>query len=113
MEEENERQRSWAWFLLPVFVGIVGGAIAYFALRRDELRMAKDCLYIGIASSIPIVVVSVAGGLGLALWGADVGDSVMAADIDGCLADSEAFDGSLDLDAFNECVREARADKMP
>jgi len=41
-------KRSWVWFLLPVFVHIIGGVIAYYALKPDEPRMAKDCLYIGI-----------------------------------------------------------------
>jgi len=46
--ERYEHKRSWAWFLLPVFVQVIGGLIAYYALRPDEPRMAKDCLYIGI-----------------------------------------------------------------
>lgn len=46
--ERYERKRSWVWFLLPIFVQIIGGLIAYYALRPDEPRMAKDCLYIGI-----------------------------------------------------------------
>ena len=46
--ERYERQRSWVWFLLPVFVQVIGGIIAYYALKPDESRMAKDCLYIGI-----------------------------------------------------------------
>ncbi len=46
--ERYERKRSWVWFLLPVFVHVVGGIIAYYAIRPDEPRMAKDCLYIGI-----------------------------------------------------------------
>ena len=49
--ERYERRRSWVWFLLPVFVQIIGGVIAYYALRPDEPRMAKDCLYIGITLS--------------------------------------------------------------
>ena len=49
--EAQERKRSWAWFLLPVFVQIIGGIIAYYALKPDEPRMAKDCLYIGIVLS--------------------------------------------------------------
>ncbi len=48
---ERKHTRSWAWFLLPVFVHIVGGVIAYYALKPDEPRMAKDCLYIGIVLS--------------------------------------------------------------
>ena len=46
--ERIERKRSWVWFLLPVFVQVIGGVIAYYALKPDEPRMAKDCLYIGI-----------------------------------------------------------------
>ena len=46
--ESYRRRRSWAWYLLPIFVQIIGGIIAYFALKPDEPRMAKDCLYIGI-----------------------------------------------------------------
>ena len=47
----SERKRSWVWFLLPVFVQVIGGVIAYYALKPDEPRMAKDCLYIGIVLS--------------------------------------------------------------
>ncbi len=46
--EGYERKRSWVWFLLPVFIQVIGGIIAYYALKPDESRMAKDCLYIGI-----------------------------------------------------------------
>lgn len=49
--ERSERSRSWIWFLLPVFVQVIGGIIAYYALKPDEPRMAKDCLYIGIVLS--------------------------------------------------------------
>ncbi len=46
--ESKERHRSWLWFLLPIFVHVIGGIIAYYALKPDEPRMAKDCLYIGM-----------------------------------------------------------------
>jgi hypothetical protein len=49
--ERHERKRSWTWLLLPVFVHVIGGIIAYYAIRPDEPRMAKDCLYIGIVLS--------------------------------------------------------------
>ena len=44
----TERSRSNAWFLLPVFLGIIGGIIAFFILRRNDPRKAKHCLYLGI-----------------------------------------------------------------
>ena len=46
---ETYRYRSRWWFLLPILVNIVGGVIAYFALRHDDPRKALDCLWCGIA----------------------------------------------------------------
>ena len=45
--ESEERRRSGAWFLLPIFLGIVGGVIAYFVLRHDDPSKAKNCLLLG------------------------------------------------------------------
>ena len=43
-----ERPRSNWWYLLPIFLGIIGGIIAYFALRKDDRQKAKKCLYLGL-----------------------------------------------------------------
>jgi len=43
-----ERQRSNWWYLLPIFLGIIGGIIAYFVLRNDDRQKAKKCLYLGL-----------------------------------------------------------------
>ena len=43
-----EKIRSRAWYLVPVFFGLIGGIIAYFAIRRDDPQKAKKCLYLGI-----------------------------------------------------------------
>lgn len=48
---ERKHIRNWAWFLLPALVHIMGELITYYALKPDEPRMAKDCLYIGIVLS--------------------------------------------------------------
>jgi len=70
------RRRSWIWFLLPVFIQIIGGLIAYYALKPDEPRMAKDCLYIGITlSAINIGTFLILVGSGIAF------DQMMMADI--------------------------------
>lgn len=31
-----------------MFLGLIGGIIAYFVLRNDEPNKAKNCLYLGI-----------------------------------------------------------------
>ena len=43
-----EKQRSNWWYLLPIFLGIIGGIIAYFAIRKDDRIKAKKCLYLGL-----------------------------------------------------------------
>ena len=44
----TEKPRSNAWFLLPIFLGLIGGVIAFFILRNDDPKKAKNCLYLGI-----------------------------------------------------------------
>ena len=46
-----ERKRSNWWYLLPIFLGVIGGIIAYFALRRDDREKAKKCMYLGLILS--------------------------------------------------------------
>lgn len=43
-----EKTRSNAWFLLPIFFGMIGGIIAFFILRKDDPRKARNCLYLGL-----------------------------------------------------------------
>ena len=44
---QPEKIRSNIWFLLPILFGIIGGIIAFFILRQDDPRKAKNCLYLG------------------------------------------------------------------
>lgn len=52
--------RSAWWFLLPVLLGIIGGIIAYFVLRSDDPRKARDCLLLGVILTVIFVAVDVA-----------------------------------------------------
>ena len=56
-----EKPRSSWWYTLPIFLGLIGGVIAYFAIRRDDPRKAKNCLYAGI------VLAAIGVGLNLLL----------------------------------------------
>jgi len=52
-----EKPRSNWWYLLPIFFGIIGGIIAYFAIRKDDRIKAKKCLYLSlILLAIGIIV---------------------------------------------------------
>ena len=45
--EEGSTRSNW-WYLVPIFLGIIGGIIAYFALRSDDHQKARKCLYLGL-----------------------------------------------------------------
>jgi len=62
------RRRSSLWFLLPIFFTIIGGIIAYFIIKDDDPRKAKNCLLLGIiltAISVAIFVVPILIGISL------------------------------------------------
>lgn len=48
----SERIRSLWWVLLPIFLGIIGGIIAYFVLKNDDYKLAKFCLHLSILLTI-------------------------------------------------------------
>jgi cytochrome bd-type quinol oxidase subunit 2 len=44
---EVKRRSAW-WFLLPILFNVIGGVIAYFVIKEDDKKRAKDCLLLGI-----------------------------------------------------------------
>ncbi|RNJ76436.1 MAG: hypothetical protein EB829_03885 [Nitrosopumilus sp. H8] len=52
-----ERERSWAWLLLPTVFAIIGGAAAYYTLKSTDQRRARDCLYLGMATTVLATIV--------------------------------------------------------
>jgi len=51
------RIRSNSWYVLPVFGGIIGGMISWFAIRYDDPRKARNCVLLGIVlTAIPIIL---------------------------------------------------------
>ena len=45
---EGLQTKSRWWYLLPIFMSIIGGVIAYFVLKEDDPKLAKNCLILGI-----------------------------------------------------------------
>ena len=54
-----EKQRSNAWFLLPIFFGVIGGIIAFFVIRGDDPRKGRNCLYLGIVFMIIGIILNI------------------------------------------------------
>ena len=43
----ESKTRSRAWYILPIIFHLFGGVIAYYAVRKDDPVLAKNCLKIG------------------------------------------------------------------
>lgn len=56
---EHVKSRSNTWYLLPIFVGLIGGVIAYWILRHDDPKKAKNCLYIGIILAVIGIIINI------------------------------------------------------
>jgi cytochrome bd-type quinol oxidase subunit 1 len=69
-----EKPRSRAWFLLPIFFGVIGGIAAFFILRNDDPRKAKNCLYLGLAFMVIGILFNIV--VGPSLPGIDSGFNV-------------------------------------
>ena len=54
-----EKIRSRAWYLVPIFFGLIGGIIAYFAIRTDDPEKAKKCLWVGIILTVINIIVQI------------------------------------------------------
>jgi len=48
---ELTTKRSNFWYILPIVLGLLGGVIAYFVLRKSDSKKAKICLIIGFGIS--------------------------------------------------------------
>ena len=55
-----------AWYLLPVFLSILGGVIAYLILRSKDPALAKRTLLLGVALFAALLAAIVAlGAIGM------------------------------------------------
>jgi hypothetical protein len=62
------KRRSGLWFLLPIIFNVIGGVIAFFIIKKDDPKKAKNCLFLGIALAvIPISLIIVPILIGISL----------------------------------------------
>ncbi len=52
------RNASAAWYLLPIFFGIIGSVIMWLALRNEDPRKAKKGLILGIVLTVAFSIIS-------------------------------------------------------
>jgi 2-hydroxy-6-oxonona-2,4-dienedioate hydrolase len=56
----KKKRRSRLWYLLPIFLHVVGGVAAYFLLKRSDSAIAKNSLWLGVILSAVVTTVVVA-----------------------------------------------------
>ncbi len=61
---------------MPIFLGLIGGVIAYFVLRHDDPKKAKNCLYLGITLAVIGIVINLIFGVQLAEIDQDFGVNI-------------------------------------
>ena len=59
-EAPTKGRKSRLWYLLPIFLGVIGGLIAYFVLRNSNSAMARNTLWIGIILSAAVASIAIA-----------------------------------------------------
>lgn len=43
---------SDVWYLVPLFLGLLGGVLAYYAIKDDDREKVTNMIYLGVASTI-------------------------------------------------------------
>lgn len=57
--QAGSKHPSKAWYLLPIFLGIIGGLIMFFVLKDEDRKMAKK----GLILSLVLTAVGIALGI--------------------------------------------------
>lgn len=47
-----KKEVSSIWYLVPLFFGLLGGIVAYVAIKDDDPDKASNCLALGIGITI-------------------------------------------------------------
>ena len=68
--EDNSKpvkKPSKAWYLVPIFFGIIGGLVMYLVLKDQDGKMAKKGLIVGIILTVGGFVVGIIAGILMAV----------------------------------------------
>jgi plastocyanin len=57
------RKRSKRWYLLPIFIHIIGGIICYYALKNDDKKLATICLKLGVILFLVNIAIGITVGV--------------------------------------------------
>ena len=52
MSDSDTKKASLLWLILPIILFLVGGVIAYIALRKKDKRLGEICLVLGVGFTL-------------------------------------------------------------
>ncbi|MEC4848227.1 MAG: hypothetical protein RI100_03480 [Nitrosarchaeum sp.] len=53
------QRRSKAWYVLPIIFGIIGGLVSYFIVKKEDPKLGKNCLIVGLIHFIIDVTIGI------------------------------------------------------
>ena len=53
----EQKEKSFLWVLIPIFLGVIGGIIAYFAVKYDDPRTANQYIVVGLIFQVIWIVI--------------------------------------------------------
>ena len=63
----STKRPSKAWYLLPIFFGIIGGLVMYLVIKNEDRKMAKKGIILGIILTVVGFVLGAVVGMLMAL----------------------------------------------
>lgn len=57
---ELRKKKSRLWYLLPIFLHVIGGIVAYYIVRDSDSGFAKNLLWLGIILSAATTIIALA-----------------------------------------------------
>ena len=63
----GEKPSGW-WYLLPIFLSIIGGVIGYFLLKDRDRKFAERLLIIGIIVFVVLIILQIIFGILIYWW---------------------------------------------
>jgi len=52
VSDSDTKKASLLWLILPIILFLVGGVIAYIALRKKDKRLGEICLVLGVGFTL-------------------------------------------------------------
>lgn len=54
----EKKEASAIWYLVPLLFGLLGGIVAYAAIKNDDPNKAEGCLWLGIGMTVMGILVA-------------------------------------------------------